>query len=380
MVALGTSVFRVGTGFSLALAGAGYLVGIVAGIATLIGVAIAWGVAVPVLTARTVIPAGADIVAFATDIWSQQVRFIGAGTVAIGEMWTLVVLMTPMADRVRTSLAAVRQLGSGQGHTIRRAERDMPIHRPIHWPIHWVAGVTVLLAVPTAFVFGEFLSGMGNAPSGGLYWGMIAYAGVFAFLFAFLVAAAWGDMAGLVGSFASPISGIGIYLPPTIAVTLVLGAVLGWVIDRCLYKRSGGASSEAAATTERPRRRGVLIASGFIVAESPVGVLIAAIIGASGNQAPLAPVLSRSRPGSASRPSWLCALPSSGARLVHPPVDIGSCGHAAGARPAPRRLSGRTIFMRAHCQCAWPTARCKTGWPPVVAAAACLDGGVAATG
>jgi len=32
---LGTSVFRVGTGFSLALAGAGYLVCIVAGIATL---------------------------------------------------------------------------------------------------------------------------------------------------------------------------------------------------------------------------------------------------------------------------------------------------------------------------------------------------------
>jgi len=447
---LGSSVFRVGTGFSLALVGAGYLVGIVAGIAMLLGVVIAWGVAVPVLTARTVIPAGTDIVTLATNIWSQQVRFVGAGTIAIGAMWTLVVLMKPMADGVRTSLAAVRQLRSGQGHTIPRTERDMPIH--------WVAGVTVLLVVPMAFVFGEFLSGVRNAPSGGLYWGLIAYAVLFAFLFGFLIAAACGYMAGLVGSSASPISGIGIvavtivsalllgilgtdgilatpdgsslgiavalfitavivavasisndnlqdlktgyligatpwrqqvalvfgcvvgaliippilellyvaygfpgalprpgmdpaqalaapqatlmaaiatgifthkidwmmiligvaigimaivldrvlerregaarlpvlavgigiYLPPTITVTLIIGAVLGWVVDRCLYKRAGGASSEAAATIERPRRRGVLIASGFIVGESLVGVLIAAIIGASGNQAPLA--------------------------------------------------------------------------------------------
>jgi len=39
---------------------------------------------------------------------------------------------------------------------------------------------------------------------------------------------------------------------------------------------------------EAANRRGVLIASGLIVGESLVGVLMAAIIGASGSEAPLA--------------------------------------------------------------------------------------------
>lgn len=43
----GRAAFQLSTGFSLALVGAGYLVGIVGGMALLIGLLIAWGVAVP---------------------------------------------------------------------------------------------------------------------------------------------------------------------------------------------------------------------------------------------------------------------------------------------------------------------------------------------
>jgi putative OPT family oligopeptide transporter len=73
--------------------------------------------------------------------------------------------------------------------------------------------------------------------------------------------------------------GIGIYLPPTVGVTLALGAVLGWTIDRSLRGRRDA---------EQARRRGVLIASGLIVGESLAGVFIAAVIGATGEPAPLA--------------------------------------------------------------------------------------------
>jgi uncharacterized oligopeptide transporter (OPT) family protein len=73
--------------------------------------------------------------------------------------------------------------------------------------------------------------------------------------------------------------GIGLYLPPTVGVTLGLGAVLGWAIDRGLRGR---------ADEERAKRRGVLIASGFIVGESLVGVAMAGVIGATGSETPLA--------------------------------------------------------------------------------------------
>ncbi len=64
--------------FSLALVGAGHLVGLSVGIAGLLGVILGWGVAVPVLTAAMPDPSAA-LGAHVMAIWSHQVRFIGAG-------------------------------------------------------------------------------------------------------------------------------------------------------------------------------------------------------------------------------------------------------------------------------------------------------------
>jgi uncharacterized oligopeptide transporter (OPT) family protein len=82
--------------------------------------------------------------------------------------------------------------------------------------------------------------------------------------------------------------GIGIYLPPTVASTLVLGTVLAWVIERILKKRAQKQGVPYAQFAEVSNRRGVLLASGLIVGESLIGVLLAAIIGFTGNDSPLA--------------------------------------------------------------------------------------------
>ncbi|WP_207233645.1 OPT/YSL family transporter [Salinicola tamaricis] len=82
--------------------------------------------------------------------------------------------------------------------------------------------------------------------------------------------------------------GIGIYLPPSIIMPLVIGAVIGWLIERRLRARARAKGVELAVHAERPRRRAVLLASGLIVGESLVGVLLAGVIGLSGSPAPLA--------------------------------------------------------------------------------------------
>ncbi|RTB43626.1 oligopeptide transporter, OPT family, partial [Pseudomonas aeruginosa] len=79
----GQAAFRLSTGFSLALVGAGYLMGITAGIAILIGVVISWGVAVPLLTVNSVPADGQSLSDLATQLWSSQVRFLGAGTIGV---------------------------------------------------------------------------------------------------------------------------------------------------------------------------------------------------------------------------------------------------------------------------------------------------------
>ncbi len=82
--------------------------------------------------------------------------------------------------------------------------------------------------------------------------------------------------------------GIGIYLPPTVASTLVLGTLLAWGIERILKKRAQKQGVPYEQYAEAPNRRGVLLASGLIVGESLVGVLLAAVIGFTGTDSPLA--------------------------------------------------------------------------------------------
>ncbi len=428
----GPAIFRLSTGFSLALLGAGYLIGLAAGLAMLLGAVIAWGIAVPILTAQHPAPAGADIAAYATMLWATKVRFIGAGVIGVAAIWALAGLAGPTLAGVR---AAIGRVDFSAGPPV-RTEQDLPPR-----------AVGALFAVSVVLMAAVFVGFVAASPPlaafGTLTLTLLGV--VFATVLGFLVAAACGYMAGLVGSSSSPISGIailatvaaslfllalfgsrladgntrqavialvlitvsvvlatatisndnlqdlktgyllgatpwrqqaalvvgvvvgaavippilnllytaygfpgavpragmdpaqilaapqatlmakiatgilggtlewifigigaaisvglivtdavlrrftlhgklpvlavgiGLYLPPTVGVTLGLGAVLGWLIDRGLRR-------------EAAKRRGVLIASGFIVGESLVGVALAAVIGATGNQAPLAVV------------------------------------------------------------------------------------------
>ncbi|MEO7067062.1 MAG: oligopeptide transporter, OPT family [Rhodanobacter sp.] len=73
--------------------------------------------------------------------------------------------------------------------------------------------------------------------------------------------------------------GLGIYLPTSTTLMIVVGAVVGWYFDR---------RAERTAKPEAVKQLGVLLASGMIVGESIIGVVIAAIVVFSGKGAPLA--------------------------------------------------------------------------------------------
>ena len=81
--------------------------------------------------------------------------------------------------------------------------------------------------------------------------------------------------------------GLGIYLPPTIGLTLTIGALLGFFIQRAISSYGARAGHVWTAAAEE---RGLLLASGLIVGESLLGLVIAGAIGISGSDAPLAVV------------------------------------------------------------------------------------------
>ncbi|MGU2151500.1 OPT family oligopeptide transporter [Pseudomonas aeruginosa] len=218
----GQAAFRLSTGFSLALVGAGYLMGITAGIAILIGVVISWGVAVPLLTVNSVPADGQSLSDLATQLWSSQVRFLGAGTIGVAALWTLATLFKPMVRGVWASLGAVR--GNSQANSL-RTELDMPAK--------WILLIAGILLVSLFVVFSHFLGAAAPDMASPQFWSLVAVCVVFAFFFGFLIAAACGYMAGLVGSSSSPISGIGIIAVILVSLLILgFGSIEGGLLDR----------------------------------------------------------------------------------------------------------------------------------------------------
>ncbi|MGI3775688.1 MAG: OPT family oligopeptide transporter [Janthinobacterium lividum] len=213
----GHAVFRIGTGFSLALLGVGYLVGIAACLSLVLGVAIAWGVAVPLLTALDPAPHAGSASDAAMAAWSGRVRLIGAGVIATGSVWCVLTLVRPMASSIRDALASARVGHGGAG--LPRQEQDLPIA--------WVGAATLALSLPLAGLLAWFALPAEPALGMAAFAALIVGATVFTMAFGFLMATACGYMAGLLGSSSSPISGIGIL--GTIVVSLLFGAILGHV-------------------------------------------------------------------------------------------------------------------------------------------------------
>src|SRR6184192_2067033 len=73
--------------------------------------------------------------------------------------------------------------------------------------------------------------------------------------------------------------GLGIYLPTQSTLMIVVGAIAGWLFGR---------RADRTAKPEATKQLGVLLASGLIVGEGIIGVVISAIIVFSGKDAPLA--------------------------------------------------------------------------------------------
>lgn len=192
--------------FSLALVGAGHLVGLSVGMAMLTGLIIAWAIAVPWLTSLQAPAEGVSLAAHTIGIWRTQVRFIGAGAIAIAAIYTLARLAKPVVGGLVSTLASSRSQEKAD-------DRDRDLSGG------WILGLTAACLVVAGYLAFTFVRSTVLAPSA-LTLTLIAVP--FVLIVGFLIAGICGYMAGLIGASNSPISGVGILSIVICASVLIL--------------------------------------------------------------------------------------------------------------------------------------------------------------
>jgi putative OPT family oligopeptide transporter len=193
--------------FSLALLGAGHLVGISVGLAMWTGLLIAWAGLLPILTALQPEP-NATLEAHVMHLWTTQVRFIGAGAMAVAAIWTLARLAHPLVSGFVRTIAASRVMA---GPSDDQSDRDLSGQT--------IIGLTLVCLVLIAGLLWNFARGSVLA---GAALPLTLAALPFVVLAGFIVAAICGYMAGLIGSSNSPVSGVGILAVVTCSAMLLL--------------------------------------------------------------------------------------------------------------------------------------------------------------
>lgn len=205
--------FGFSMGYSLALLGAGYLVGLAGAIALFVGMFLAWGIFTPYLS-NFEFDSAKNAVDLASSVWSSKVRLIGTGAIAIAALWTLIELLKPVIEGIKEIVKNVKITNQEKNE---RTNIDLSLK-----------SIFVLFVLMVAGLFITFYSFVENANLSIYYQMLFSFVGTLvSVLIGFFVAAACGYMAGLVGSSSSPISGIGLIgVIISSIVFLVLGVEL----------------------------------------------------------------------------------------------------------------------------------------------------------
>jgi putative OPT family oligopeptide transporter len=210
----GTGATTVTTSLSMALIGVGHLVGMAVGIAMLVGLIISWFILVPWQTGLAGLGSAPDLETLVGTTFREKVRFIGAGTIGVAAIWTLLRIIGPIVKGISSALNAsrARQVGGQAGLAL--TDRDIPIG---------IIGVSIVGSlIPIGLLLSAFAQSGPIAAAPALTIGLSL---LYIFIAGAIIAAITGYMAGLIGASNSPVSGVGILT--VLGISLVLVAIFG---------------------------------------------------------------------------------------------------------------------------------------------------------
>lgn len=190
------------------LLGVGYIIGPKVAAVMLAGGTVGWFVIIPLIYTfggAAGVPIAPELTELVVNmdsftIWSRYLRYVGAGAVAFGGLFTLIKSLPVLVRSFQLALAALAEKSAG---AVPRSERELPIS-------------AVLVAIAVIGLCAAFLPLM--AGSGGSIGALVGLAVV---VFAFFFVTVSSRIVGLIGSSSNPISGM------TIATVLLCAMLFG---------------------------------------------------------------------------------------------------------------------------------------------------------
>ena len=192
------------------LLGVGYIIGPRISAVMLSGGALGWLVFIPLISmvgaglGTPLFPATETVIADMEpiQIWSNYVRYIGAGAVAVGGFMTLIKSLPVIWNSFGKAVSALTG-GAETEKDVPRTDRDLP---PLVFTGLLVLIIVIIAVLPSSIM-----------PAGPLGAGLMA-------LFAFFFVTVSSRIVGLIGSSSNPVSGMTI---ATLLVTAVIFVALG---------------------------------------------------------------------------------------------------------------------------------------------------------
>lgn len=214
----GDKVIGIGCGLSPALIAAGYIIGVNVAIAITSGIVIGWLAGVPIISYLHGFDGALSGTAIAHQVWSDNIRYIGVGAMAVGGVWTLITLAKPVIIGLKTSFNTVSHLGDGESSQVPRTERDFPMRYAV-----WILALVMIMVFFLVMNFTTHHLGCSTT----LRLIISTVGSLFILFVGFTLASLSGYFAGLIGSTNNPASGM--LISGMLLLSVILVVVLSFV-------------------------------------------------------------------------------------------------------------------------------------------------------
>ena len=258
------------------LLGVGYIIGPKVAAVMLAGGAVGWLVIIPLIylfgggVGEPILPETKELISDmgAFSVWSRYLRYVGAGAVAFGGLFTLVKSSPTIVGSLK---AALRAIGDKTDASLPRTQQDLPIA--------WIGAALIVMALCAAFLPLMEWTPVEGEPSKIGSAGLLA--GVAVVVFSFFFVTVSSRIVGLLGSSSNPISGM------TIATVLICAILFGGAFEPAQAKVAvltiGALVCIAAAIAGDTSQD---LKTGFLVGATPhrqqvgevIGVVTAALV------------------------------------------------------------------------------------------------------